>query len=484
MASGHTHAELRRFQGGGEARMVFAVDIHAGERVVRFPEETPKSERPEFRAYTARSLRCIVPDCRAPLVANFREAKRDGFSHHEGTGNHSATSLWHEQGQHLIEHWTADRYPMLHVAIERASADRTRRPDITVTGETGAIAVEVQYASIAVDPWQNRHTDLARQYLAQTWLLGHHGEHFKLAKNGSLKFSALMRAMAAAGCIPLWLNPETAEVLTAWSRPDEHGPTPPHTLTAHGYEVVPLNDCSLTGNGLMTPALEAIVKAAAQRSETAHQRASAALRIRRQRQQAWEGSEVRAWLLDRHEDTVPSFIADGLRGDTLMAEKLDLTTQHWKTLAYRQIVAEVRSDWVTYKSIIAALARGQHRALGNTQFDTLNAYLRLLERAGEIALLKSGRLHIRGARSASPAADASTEAFDGPIQGSANATEHFTPIVEDPIPEPKEKPEHDDFSTALSDRSAAIQEAVLAETVDVTRRSRRWRLRRFWLRRR
>lgn len=484
MRHSHTRTDLRRFQGGGEARMVFAVDIQDSERVVYFPEETPVPERQDFRDYTASSLRCVVPDCRASLVANFRATKRDGFSHRDGTGRHAPISLWHEQGQHLIEQWGAGRYPALQVEIERASSDRTRRPDITVTGKTGAVAIEVQYASIGVNAWRQRRADLAGQYLAQTWLLGHHGEHFKLATDGSLKFSALTRAMTVAGCVPLWLNPETAEVLTAWSEPDEHGPTPPRTAVAHAHEVVPLAECVLTPHGLRTPALEKIDEAAARRVEAARRRASTALRARRQRQQRWENSKARSWVIDRHDGTLPGFIADPLRGDSLLAQKVDLTPEHWKAIVYQQIVADGATGWVTYKAILGGLARGKHRGLENPQFDTLNTYLRRLQGAGQIALVTSGLRQIRGARAAtSLTASGNVETVDCPTQEPANITDHSLPTPSEPKRGRQDETSYNDRATQEPDRSAMVRAAVPVEAIEARRRRRRWRLRIPWLRR-
>lgn len=110
------------------------------------------------------------PYCRAPLDAVYRPNKRDGFRHRSGSNNHHPVSLWHEQGKHLIARWAADQHPAFKVEVERASSDRSFRPDITVAGKTGAVAIEIQYSSISVDQWWKKHADLSREYLAQNVL--------------------------------------------------------------------------------------------------------------------------------------------------------------------------------------------------------------------------------------------------------------------------------------------------------------------------
>jgi hypothetical protein len=335
-----------------------------------------------------------------------------------------------------------------------------------------------------------RFEDLADQYLAQTWLLGHHGDHFKLTPDGTLKFSDLIRGMVEAGCIPLWLNPETRMVLTAWSAPDDYGPTPPRSDIAYDYAVVRLDECTLTPGGLRTPMLDVLADAAERRKRAAYQRRVNALRAVERRRQHWHESEARTWVLDRHDGHLPAVITDRLPGDSAFAEKLDLIPEHWKALAYRCIVSDEQTDWVTYKSILAALARGKHRGLDTADFNALDAYLRRLRAAGEVTLLTSGRLHISGARTANlPASrDEVAKIGDGPnreaeSQGAASDNSHVIPhLVAGAEASDVQVDTHDDRdATGAHDRPVAIQSAALAEAIDVTRRS-RWRLRRSWLR--
>ncbi len=456
--------------------MLFAVDVDDGDRVVYFPEETPESEHESWRRYTASSLHCIVPRCRAPLEAHFRSTKRDGFRHHSGTGEHRPITLWHEQGAQHIAQWAKAQHAAFEVALEKGSADRKRRPDVTVTGRAGEVAFEVQYASHGVDDWKQRHADLQEQYLAQTWLLGHRGEHFKLTPDGRLKFSALVHAMVEVGCIPVWINAETGQVLTAWSEPDEFGPTPPSGAAAYRHKIVSLAECKLTAEGLRTPALDALKEAAERRADAVRRRAQMLHDARERRQALWDESDLRRWVLDRHEGDVPAFITETLRDEKHLAVKVDLIPAHWKALVYHRIITDPGDDLIVYSALLSALARGELRNPDKPFHRALNDFLFSLQRANQISVLAPNGWRVLGVRR--------RDSFDSMSVKAATAD---TQRATEPNPEPVAPTLRSSDEMEGSERptrSAVIQEAVLSEAIAVTRdfQRRSWRLRRPWKR--
>lgn len=386
----HNPDELARFQ-KGESRMVWAVHVDDPEQRVFFPEVTPEERRPAFREFTRKSLCCIVPECRVSLTAHFREAKRDGFAHPKGTKSHGPESLWHHEAKARIAEWAAAEYPGMHVQLEQATDDRKRRPDVTITGATGhQVAIEIQYAALSVEQWRERQRDLARDGRSVVWLLGHAGDHFKLDRACRIKYSELVRVMAAEGCIPLWFNPIEDLILTTWSKPDEHGITPPAGRFAYGYKATPLGECRLTRGGVLTEYLEQL-RAATETRVAAHARAleleerrrrETEARLERQllerrrllevRRDRWTRSELytRLTAAGALPDilTVPPTVED-----VALADALDLHPSHWKAAVYDTILAGKGAS-VSNSDVLSALTRtARGRRLPN--YDALNLFL-------------------------------------------------------------------------------------------------------------
>ena len=82
------------------------------------------------------NLVCVVAECRAPLVAHFRSAKRDGFVHKPGTGGiHEPISANHQLGAQLIARWArthdgvgAEAEVASKGIVAAAQTSRSRRP--------------------------------------------------------------------------------------------------------------------------------------------------------------------------------------------------------------------------------------------------------------------------------------------------------------------------------------------------------------------
>jgi hypothetical protein len=373
--------QLRRFQ-QGSTRMVVAVDTSRGDAVVPFREDhRTDAERKAYRTYVRENLVCVVAECRAPLVAHFRSAKRDGFVHKPGTGGiHEPISANHQLGAQLIARW-ARTHDGVGAEVEVASRDRRRRPDITITTASRArIAVEVQYARMSVADYQARSRDHTREYDARAWLLGHVGDNFTY-KDGTVRLNALAQAIQADDATLLWLNSETGTVLTAWAGDDGHGPQPADRGVARAWEVVPLESCRLDErHGILTPAMLRLQAAAEcreaarkareteereqERLEAEREQAAAAAAARRQarkerlaqeRRQRWDSSPEKAWLIAEHNGKIPVLLTATGPGDATISQELGVTTVHWKTSVYQHIA--LAEDWVAWRETCQVLAR-------------------------------------------------------------------------------------------------------------------------------
>lgn len=389
----HKPDELARFQ-SGESRMVWAAHVDDPEQRVFFPEVTPHEQRSAFRELTRKSLCCVVPDCRLPLTAHFREGKRDGFVHPKGSKGHSPESLWHHEAKARIAEWAATTYTGMQVQVEQATDDRKRRPDVTITGTTGhQVAIEIQYAALTVDQWRERQRDLARGGRAVVWLLGHAGQHFKVDPAGRVKYSELVRSMAAEDCIALWFNPIEDLILTTWSKSDEHGITPPAGRFAFGHRVTPLEECWLTSDGIMTEHLEQLRAAANTRaalralaleleeqrrreSEVRRERELAASRrLLAARRDRWTHSDLYLQLTTA--GPMPDIItAPPTAEDVALADALDLYPSHWKAVIY-EILLSGGGASVSNVDVLRALTRAA-RGRRVPNFDAFNLFMAAL----------------------------------------------------------------------------------------------------------
>ena len=67
--------------------------------------------------------------------------------------------------------------------MDDLAVDNGQRPDAFATFPDGRrFAFKVQYAAITADDWQRRHDGYAAQGIADIWLFGHAGAHFRPAR--------------------------------------------------------------------------------------------------------------------------------------------------------------------------------------------------------------------------------------------------------------------------------------------------------------
>lgn len=195
-----------------------------------------------IREYTRRHLVCVVPGCPSRgLVAHARSGKRDGFVH-VGTNisvGHSE-GVFHQQGKAALLRWVRVCYPGLDARAEVTLADGRdlRRPDVLVTFPAGQrVGFEVQYASLTVAEWTQRHRAYERLGIRDVWLFGHTGKQMPLV-GGGVRPNEVHRAVLAAGLPLLWLNPLLDKIATCAVRR-----TPIEAPTWRGYPVVFEDGC-------------------------------------------------------------------------------------------------------------------------------------------------------------------------------------------------------------------------------------------------
>ena len=237
--------------------MIYARPVAGGELFM-----LPDGEAEQLRAWTTASLICPMPGCPDPKLTTVSRqvGRRDGFRHFPGAGGHAPESLFHLQGKTTVMRWLRARHPASEVALEvPLDAGRSRIADVLITARTGErLAIEVQYASLRVREWQNRHLDYADASVPDIWLFGHYGGQMKIA-GPDVKVSDVHRAVVAAGQPLVWLNPIRDELAiastTVTRRNGEHVAIPyAHGPTAEMI-VAPLSEFRLGPRGLDGPVL-------------------------------------------------------------------------------------------------------------------------------------------------------------------------------------------------------------------------------------
>jgi hypothetical protein len=263
----------------GETRLLYAGHRSDAQAPLYYLEQgTAAAVRP----WAKQHLACPVPGCPSPdLTTVNRGERRDGFKHAtRGAGGHEPESMWHLQGKALMARWARSRYPDVTVVEEQATASRDRRADVMLTWPDGRrIAVEIQYAPLTPDAWRVRHESYRQQGIVDLWLLGHGKRQLKPSRalsyenasevSGRVDLSPLQLAIAEAGVPVLWIHPLLEEIGTAfessWAESWEYTPRDewdgrdwpvPVRDGRYGRSLFvadPLDRCSLSPDGLMTP---------------------------------------------------------------------------------------------------------------------------------------------------------------------------------------------------------------------------------------
>lgn len=196
------------FTGVPEVRQLFARN---GEGEVEYLEDRAAPEFKERRA-AGEVFSCVVPTCSEPLLTVVdRKERRHGFAHLSG-GGHPGMGLAHLQSQLLIQRWVWETYPGLHVELEMATEDGSRRADVMVTSPVSGqqIAFEVQYASMTPEDWTMRHQSYQEQGIVDIWLWGYGGAHVRpdTSSPGRVNGSPTLATACQAGVPQLLIDPD------------------------------------------------------------------------------------------------------------------------------------------------------------------------------------------------------------------------------------------------------------------------------------
>ncbi len=391
-ANRHDPVALAEFQ-DGERCLVWA-RVKADGSLYRLDDGTARA----LKVWAKEHLECFMPDCEARRLTTVARhpRRRDGFSHYQGAGGHSLESEAHQQGKAALVEWvTATLGPEGVAAVaEQSTSDRKRIADVMVTWPGGRqVALEVQYAPLSVEHWQTRHDSYREQGIVDVWLLGHVSRHLQQARrhaweregatDGLVTLGDLHAAIAEAGAPVLWINPVTADGAASIgtvaqaalphlgrTRPygDGHdGATfqvPAAPPTARGVFLAdPLAACALTPDGMVTPTLDRLRRAAAElgrvdaarraddQARAAAERAARQAKAERDRagaesrarwlqerkaeqQAAWDTSGLRERVLARHGGKVPSLFTVNLGGEG----GIYAPAAHWRAAVYRDCV--------------------------------------------------------------------------------------------------------------------------------------------------
>nr|WP_276612101.1 competence protein CoiA family protein [Kineococcus vitellinus] len=372
------------------------------------------------RSWAKEHLECFMPECSDPRLTTVARhpRRRDGFSHHAGSGGHSAEGEAHQQAKAALRAWVHDTLGDQGVTAvaEQASADRTRVADVMVTWPNGRqVALEVQYAALSVEQWRTRHASYQEQGITAVWLLGHQGKHLRRARayswepagaaDGLIALSDLHAAMAQAGLPVLWINPvwgEGAGIGTAstttsphrvrdGSYGDEHGdsfttdtafevpPAPRQERAA--FHADPLTTCTLTPDGLSTPTLQRLhhserlltsLNAARQAIDQARAAAEAEARRAHEARAQVRADERARWVQQQRERQQQAWDASALKqrvlaryGGTipsLLSVRLGseggiyAPPEHWRAAIYAAFIWRKAGRWFTIADAYSCIA--------------------------------------------------------------------------------------------------------------------------------
>lgn len=363
----HSATTLSEFQ-DGETRLIYARPRIGGDLWL-LPDDSAK----ENRKFTKADLRCPVDSCEQPDLTTVARklGSRDGFRHFGRGGGHSPESLFHLQGKARILTWVAERHPRSTVRAEESSnAARERIADVMVTAVSGQrIAIEIQYAALTPDAWQERHDSYAAQGIIDVWLFGHYGNQLRAAHatygEGMVKLNPTHERVVAADMPLLWFNPITADIGTAVTGAGMR--TVPATTNRGRFERQPLTDFALLASGFLSPRIRwladnavRVAKADAAAAAAAAERVEAGRRADLERktraalqaaadQRIWEASAERAGLVRWFDGTLPTWLRQ-------TKTSLAWPAEQWQSRLFFEFIHDSKEDdWVRRDFAAASL---------------------------------------------------------------------------------------------------------------------------------
>ncbi|KRA37909.1 hypothetical protein ASD81_04285 [Nocardioides sp. Root614] len=156
-----------------------------------------------------------------------------------------------------------------------------RTPDVLVSWPVQRVAFEIQYSTLSVSQWQERHDWYAAHSIKDVWLWGHAGHHMTPVNDTTsgerpqFKLNEVQRAVLASGerCL-YWINPLTEQIASGYvpRGHEDHPDAVWKTFATVDDDVVELaldpmttiadqharGDNALSGKGLFTSAWQRI----------------------------------------------------------------------------------------------------------------------------------------------------------------------------------------------------------------------------------
>lgn len=379
----------------GERRFIYAARRDGARGLVLLPEGAAQAQR----APTKSELMCPVPGCPMPdltTVDRSRAGRRDGYRHLAKGVDHGAERMHHVLAKGLLARWARWAMPGATAIEEHPSNDaRERIADVMVRLPDGAqFALEVQYSSLSVEAWRERHESYRRNGIVDVWLFGHAGEQSRW-RGGVMHLNATQREIAASGAPVLWINPLTEEVAYATSTAWSSGRATILAQEEGQLRVVPLAQWRLLEDGMFTRELvelrDATVahlarEAAASARRAADEAARQALRdqivgARERDHEAWLASSERAAAMAALGEW-PTWLA----GEDPVGVRV--SGERWRWFLWSEVIRPIAKDeHVRSTDLLADLLTRFGDAVGGVTPDAPGGPLR----AAVIAMLNAMR---------------------------------------------------------------------------------------------
>ncbi|MFD7308561.1 competence protein CoiA family protein [Promicromonospora sp. NPDC059942] len=363
-----------------ETRQVWARHRITGEPVFIAPgaaAEVRKTARAEWT--------CLVPGCEV-AISTRGGSKRDHFFHvtaveHPG-GPESANHL---ASKAMLAQWATREANIGAVVVEEQTLKNVeleinRRPDVLVTWPEGQrLALEVEYKHFPTELWAAKQTDLDREEVTVTWLVGHTRVQQDPKFASAVRVPALGRTLAAADRHVLVINPATLQIGTLAG--DSRFTTRLRTWESTAWlRIDDLDTCVLDpDHGLVTPTMRRIDAAMRGAARAAAEQAAAeraieeALEEEEQRQRAaWHASQARR-LVHRVGGNSPQLLRNPSDHDWA----IEALPVHWHAVLYETLIYNKQGREFAFDDCWTALREASITWVhdGDHAFEALTSYL-------------------------------------------------------------------------------------------------------------
>ena len=123
-----------------------------------------------------------VPGCPAPSITTVGGDRRHHFRHlrKDAATEHGPETWHHIESKEVVAEWAPTRYPNAVVELEKVLAAGARIADVFVTFPDGTrFAIEVQFSSLPVEKFRERHSWYRHAGIVDVWLFIHAGVHLR-----------------------------------------------------------------------------------------------------------------------------------------------------------------------------------------------------------------------------------------------------------------------------------------------------------------